>query len=66
MQNMNGLVKTPMFGFASRMKAKRIYVEKSSVVLPKTLGELPLTFPGSSNKPKNLKIKTLNTRARFA
>lgn len=46
MQNMNALVQTPMFGFASRMHQKRIYVDKSKVMLPKALGELPMAFPG--------------------
>lgn len=67
---MNTLIKanltsTPAFGFASRMHQKRIYIDKNMVQLPKTLGELPISFFGGA-RPKNVEIKTAFSRARFS
>lgn len=34
--------------------------------MPKTLGELPLSFLGANSKPKNVEVKTAYSRARFS
>lgn len=56
------------FGFSSRMKEKRIYVEKKRTLLPRNLGEAPLDFK-KPWEPKarllNVEVKRLNKRATF-
>jgi len=56
------LINMPVFGFASRMKVKRIYVEKQKLKVPE--GGLNLGFPGKTGPSKVIINKTL-VRARY-
>lgn len=58
-----GLVSQPVFGFASRMAQKRIYVQKQQTFAPAS--GLHLAFPGEKVRPANMKIKESLKRARF-
>jgi hypothetical protein len=56
------MINMPVFGFASRMKVKRIYVEKQKLKVPE--GGLNLGFPGKTSPSKVIINKTL-VRARY-
>lgn len=55
----------PAFGFASRMKQKRIYVHKEKVLLPTERSKnLDFRSPWSSDGAKMLNIKIKKTKLR--
>jgi len=56
------MISMPLFGFASRMKPKRVYVEKQKLKLPEQ--GLHLGFPGKTGPNKVVINKTL-VRARY-
>ena len=51
-----------MFGFASRMQGKRIYLNSQEARIP--LGGLKLAFPGSGKQPKEVALHYSNVRAK--